>query len=98
MPRHIRRRRGEAETMGQNPVLQQTSLYWGYSNVPDVEAELAAGEGDARGDDENVIINVEEERQPLVPPVDQVRRSTRVRRRPAYLDDYVTSDNDEDNM
>ena len=71
-------------------------MYGGYNGVPDVGAEPAAGEGDARGGDENIIVDVEEEQQPPVPLGDQVRRSTRIRRRPAYLDDYVTADSDED--
>ena len=71
-------------------------MYGGYNGMPDVGAEPAAEEGGAGGGDENLIANVEDEQQALVPLGDQVRRSTRIGRRPAYLDDYVTADSDED--
>ena len=77
--------------------VQQASLYGGCDYVPDVVVEPTVREGAASDAGDDVIVDVEEERQPL-PPDDQVRRSMRVRRRPAYLDDYVTSDNDAENM
>ena len=101
MPRHIRdirRRRGDAESTDDEdgfPMLQQIEVYNGNDGVVNEVIEPVVEEEAARQEDV-VVINQDDDQLAAEPHGDQVRRSTRVTRRPAYLDDYVTTGSDED--
>ena len=76
-------------------MLQPIDMYGGHNGVADVEVEPVVEEEDARPD-EDIIVNQDDNQ--LAPELleNQVRRSTRVTRRPAYLEDYITAGSDED--